>query len=194
MCWVVVFGVLMRGPIFGYFGHYFFKLASLAKNKVQTNWQIPVFCLFNFTLLGLLAIYFPALLGNGKSPALLVFDNNIGLALAASLLFLRVLIVCFTLRSGARGGLLTPSLANGALLGVLLGGLWNLVWPGTELSAFGIVGATAFLAAAQSMPITAMFLIFEFTRISPSFLIPIVLAILGVKISAYYLNFSKAPC
>ena len=44
------------------------------------------------------------------------------------------------------------------------------------------------------MPITAVILIFEFTRIGPSFLIPIALAILGVKISAYYLNLSKASC
>ena len=74
---------------------------------------------------------------------------------------------------------MTPSLANGALLAVVLGGLWNLLWPGTSLSAFAIIGAVAFLAAAQKMPITAIVLIFELTRIKFNFLIPIMFAVSG---------------
>ena len=42
---------------------------------------------------------------------------------------------------------LTPGLANGALLAIILGGAWSLVWPGVPLGAFAIIGAAAFLAA-----------------------------------------------
>ncbi len=174
---------LITGPIFGFLGHWFERAANYARSKAQTNWQTPVLCLLNFTLLGLLAIYFPALLGNGKSPAQLEFNDAIGLGLTAILLLLRVFFVCSTLRSGTHGGLLTPSLANGALLAVLLGGLWQLLWPGPALNTFAIVGATAFLASAQKMPVTAVILIFEFTRVNPSFLIPIILAVTGAYLA-----------
>nr|WP_277619274.1 chloride channel protein [Legionella norrlandica] len=79
----------------------------------------------------------------------------------------------------SQGGLLTPSLANGALLGAILGGIWNWYLPAAPLHAFAIIGATAFLAAAQKMPLTAIILIFEFTRINFVFLIPIMLAVCG---------------
>lgn len=179
---------LIAGPILGWAGHRFSKAVNTAKSKAQPNWQTPILCFVNFSLLGLLAIYFPALLGNGKSAATLEFDNSIGLGLTAILLLLRVVITLTTLRSGAYGGLLTPSFANGALLAVLLGGLWSLFWPGAHLNTFAIVGAAAFLAAAQKMPLTAIILIFEFTRINLSFLIPIILAVLGAYYAANYWN------
>ena len=170
---------IMAGPIFGTCAYWFIRIANNAQKKAPRNWQLPVLCLLNFTIIGLLAIYFPSLLGNGKSPAQLEFDEAIGIGLTTILLLLRTLITWSSLRAGARGGLLTPSLANGALLAVLLGGFWNLLWPSSPLGAFALVGATAFLAAAQKMPITAIVLIFEFTRIDLNFLIPILFAVTG---------------
>ncbi|MEI6791197.1 MAG: chloride channel protein, partial [Myxococcaceae bacterium] len=175
---------VIAGPILGFSGYWFMRLATFARSKARSNWQTPVLCLLNFSLLGLLAIYFPALLGNGKSSALLVFDNTIGIGLTASLLVLRVLMTCLTLRAGAHGGLLTPSLANGALFSFLLGSLWSFFWPGTNLNTYAIVGAAAFLASAQKMPITALILIFEFTRVNPSFLLPVALCILGASFTS----------
>jgi H+/Cl- antiporter ClcA len=45
--------------------------------------------------------------------------------------------------------------------------------------AFAIVGAAAFLAASMQMPLTAVVLILEFTRVSHDFLIPILFAVAG---------------
>jgi H+/Cl- antiporter ClcA len=170
---------IVMGPIFGFGAYWFFRIATLARNKMQSNWQLPVLCLLNFVIIGLLALYFPSLLGNGKSPAQLEFDDQASLGLTAILLILRTLITWSSLRAGAQGGLLTPSLADGALLGVVLGGLWNLLWPGSPLGAYAIIGAAAFLGAAQRMPITAIILIFEFTRINFNFLIPILFGVTG---------------
>jgi H+/Cl- antiporter ClcA len=170
------------GPVFGYAAYWFIWVANKARINSHHNWHMPIVCFINFTLIGCLAIYFPSLLGNGKSPAEMEFDdldNVLGIELSLTLLVLRILICWSSLGSGAQGGLLTPSLANGALLAVVLGGLWNLLWPGTSLSAFAIIGAVAFLAAAQKMPITAIVLIFELTRIKFNFLIPIMFAVSG---------------
>ena len=165
--------------MFGFAAYWFIRIATLARKKSKKNWQLPVFCVLNFILLGLLAIYFPSLLGNGKSAADLAFNNATNIGLSAILLVLRTLLTWSSLRAGADGGLLTPSLANGALLAIILGGLWSTVWPDALLGAYALIGAAAFLAAAQKMPITAIILLFEFTRIHFNFFIPILFAVAG---------------
>jgi H+/Cl- antiporter ClcA len=67
----------------------------------------------------------------------------------------------------------------GALLASLIGGLWNLACPGAPPGAFAIVGAAAFLASSMKMPITAIVLIVEFTRVDHDFLFPICFAVGG---------------
>ncbi len=170
---------IFAGPIFGLAAYWFIRVMTRARRTSPNHWHIIVRCLVNFFMIGCLAIYFPSLLGNGKSPAQLEFDDAASLGMTAILLILRTFIIWSSLRAGAKGGLLTPSLANGALLAVLLGGLWNIIWPSAQLGAYAVIGATAFLAAAQKMPITAIALIFEFTRLNFNFLIPILFAVTG---------------
>lgn len=175
----LVIWAIVCSPIFGFTGYWFKRIASSARLDAPKNWHLPLLCLCNFLVLGLLAIYFPALLGNGRSPARLEFDESVSLIVTAALLVLHTIMVLSSLRAGAKGGLLTPSLANGALLAVLLGALWNLMWAKSPLGAFAIIGAAAFLAAAQKMPLTAIVLIFEFTRVNFNFLTPILFAVAG---------------
>jgi H+/Cl- antiporter ClcA len=49
-----------------------------------------------------------------------------------------------------------------------------------------LIGSAAFLASSMKMPLTAIVLIFEFTRVGHDFLIPISLAVTG-SISAFHL-------
>ena len=133
-----------------------------------------------------MSIFFPELLGNGKAVVQLGFNDVVGVRLAATLLLLRWFITWGSLRAGAQGGLLTPSLANGALLAIVLGNCWGLLWPGVPQEAYVAIGATAFLAAAQKMPLTAIVLIFEFTGIHYDFMIPLLFAVAG-SISICYL-------
>ncbi|KIH83388.1 chloride channel protein [Pseudomonas batumici] len=170
---------LIAGPFFGLAAHGFVQLTGRARINAARGWRLPVLSLINFTLVGCVAVYLPQVLGNGKGPAQLGFDNELSLGLAAALLLAKVLVTSSSLRAGAEGGLLTPALAIGALMAILLGGLWSLAWPGIELGAFAIVGAAAFLAASMSMPITAIVLVAEFTRIDHDFLVPIILAVVG---------------
>jgi H+/Cl- antiporter ClcA len=167
------------GPVFGLAAWGVTQLMAQARAQAPKDWRLPVLALLNFAIIGVLAIEFPQLLGNGKGPASLSFNSELTIGLAAVLLVLKVLITAGSLRAGAEGGLLTPGLANGALLAIVLGGLWNMIWPGTSAGAFAIVGAAAFLAASMQMPLTAVVLILEFTRVSHDFLIPILLAVAG---------------
>ncbi|MGE8161747.1 chloride channel protein [Paraburkholderia sp. NPDC080076] len=175
---LVVWSVVCS-PIFGVAAWSFTELMNRSRAAAPKNWRLPVLSLLNFAMIGVLAMHFPQLLGNGKGPAGLAFDGGLTISLAAMLLVLKVVITASSLRAGAEGGLLTPGLANGALLAIVLGGLWSLVWPGASLGAFAVVGATAFLAASMQMPITAVVLMFEFTRVSQDFLIPVLFAVGG---------------
>ncbi|WP_322082433.1 chloride channel protein [Burkholderia sp. BCC1972] len=170
---------IVCGPLFGFAAYGFVRLTTRARADAPKDWRLPVFALVNFAVIGVLAMRFPQLLGNGKGPASLGFDGTLTIGVAAALLVLKVLIEAGSLRAGAEGGLLTPGLANGALLGVVLGGLWSLVWPGASLGGCALIGATAFLAASMQMPITAVVLLLEFTRANHDSLVPMLLAVAG---------------
>lgn len=49
-----------------------------------------------------------------------------------------------------------------------------------------LIGSAAFLASSMKMPLTAIVLIFEFTRVGHDFLLPISLAVTG-SVSAFHL-------
>jgi H+/Cl- antiporter ClcA len=170
---------LIAGPVIGLAAHLFSRATAAAREKAARGKALLIAAPLTFLFIGALSIFYPQLLGNGKGPAQLAFDNPQATMLFAILLVLRVLIVLLSLRAGAAGGLLTPSLANGALLGVLAGGLWTTLWPGAPLGAFAVVAAAAFLATAQQMPITAVVLIMEFTNSPQDLLVPILLAVAG---------------
>ncbi|AFQ50680.1 chloride channel protein [Burkholderia cepacia] len=170
---------IVCGPLFGLAAYGFVRLTTRARADAPKGRLLPVLALVNFAVVGVLAMRFPQLLGNGKGPASLGFDGTLTIGLAATLLVLKVLIEAGSLRAGAEGGLLTPGLANGALLGVVLGGLWSLVWPGASIGGCALVGATAFLAASMQMPITAVVLLLEFTRANHDSLVPMLLAVTG---------------
>lgn len=170
---------IVCGPLFGFAAYGFVRLTTRARADAPKGRLLPVLSLVNFAVIGVLAMWFPQLLGNGKGPASLGFDGTLTIGLAATLLVLKVLIEAGSLRAGAEGGLLTPGLANGALLGVVLGGVWSLVWPGASIGGCALIGATAFLAASMQMPITAVVLLLEFTRVNHDSLVPMLLAVAG---------------
>lgn len=180
---IVVFA-LLAGPLLGLAARAFLALTDAAAARSPTDGRLPLLAIANFTVIGLLAIPFPQLLGNGKGPAQLGFAGELTVGLAACLLVLKVLLTSSSLRVGARGGLLTPSLAIGALLATVLGAGWTQLWPGGAPGAFALIGASAFLAAFMRMPFTAVVLMAEFTRLDHDLLIPILLAVAGATLTA----------
>ena len=92
---------------------------------------------------------------------------------------LELVAVAASLRVGAAGGVLTPSLAIGALLATVLCPVLSLIFPGISYAGFAVVGAAAFLASSLNMPLTAILLTMEFTRVDHDFCVPIFLAVAG---------------
>src|SRR6266446_5935899 len=182
---IIVWSLLV-GPVIGAAAYLFVRVTDATRASAPRDWRLAVSCALVFPIIGLLAIPFPQLLGNGKGLAQVGFDNEVGLALAATLLLLRLVVLVASLRAGAEGGLLTPGLSVGALLGIILGSFWNHVWPTQSLAGFAIVGGAAFLASSMKMPLTAIVLTVEFTGIGQEFLIPLSFAVAS-SISIFHL-------
>ncbi len=139
-------------------------------------------------LLGLVSVRFPQLLGNGKDLAQLTFDDKIAPVLMLVLLFLKPLATTLCLGSGVPGGLFTPSLALGALLGGVLGLAGSAVWPGVPPGLYALIGATAVLAATTHGPISAMVLMMELTARDRSFMLPALVAVVTATVVARSLD------
>jgi H+/Cl- antiporter ClcA len=180
---LVVWSVV-SGPLFGIAARWFTSAAQTARAKAPRDWRLPLWCVIAFPAIGLAAIPFPQILGNGKGIASLGFDGSLTIGLAAALLLLRTGATLGSLRAGAEGGLLTPGVAIGATMAAITGGLWSWIWPGTPLGSFAIVGGAAFLASSMRMPLTAIVLMMEFTRAGHDFLIPMALAVVGSLVAS----------
>jgi H+/Cl- antiporter ClcA len=128
-------------------------------------------------LLGVVSIWLPQLLGNGKDIIQLALVGEVAPTLLLLLLLLKPAATLLCLGSGAPGGLFTPTLALGALLGGVLGYAWSLLWPGVPPGLFAVVGAAAVLAATTQGPISAMVLMMELTGRDRSFIVPLLLAV-----------------
>jgi H+/Cl- antiporter ClcA len=170
---------ILIGPIFGFAAYGFSRLVNVARSHAPRDWTLLPSCLLAFALIGVAAMFYPQLLGNGKGPIQLGFNDSVSLQLAAILLILKALAMLLTLRAGAGGGLLTPGMSLGAMLAIVAGGLWNHVFPIVPLGAYAIVGAAAFLAASMRMPVTAIVLAVELTRVDHDYLFPVVFAVAG---------------
>ncbi|MGM3175060.1 chloride channel protein [Dickeya lacustris] len=170
---------LLTGPIFGVAATLFVRITRQARQHAPRHSRIILTNLLNFTLLGLLVIILPPLAGNGKGPAELSFTSQLPVGLAIMVLVGKVFIQWSSLRSGAQGGLLTPGLANGALLALVFGALWSVLFPHNQPGAYAVIGAAAFLAASMKMPMTSLVLIMEFTHLQADFIVPIALCITG---------------
>lgn len=170
---------ILIGPLFGFAAYGFSRLESAARSSAPTDWRLLPSCLLAFLLIGLAAMFYPELLGNGKGPIQLGFNDGVSIQLAATLLVLKTLAILICLRAGAGGGLLTPGMSIGAMLAIVAGGLWNHAFPVVPLSAYAIVGAAAFLAASMRMPLTAIVMATELTRVDHDYLFPVVFAVAG---------------
>jgi len=170
---------IVAGPLFGMAAYAFKLITDTATARAAHGWTMVPCAVMAFLIIGLIATQLPQIPGNGKGPSQLGFDGELDGKLAASLLVLKLFAIAISLRVGAAGGMLTPSLTLGALLATALCQLWSPVFPGISNAGFAIVGAAAFLAASMNMPMTAILLVLEFTRVGHDFCIPIFLAVAG---------------
>ena len=181
--WDLLLWALATGPLFACSALVFMRITDEARAKAPRQYQIIFFNMLNFTILGILMVFLPELAGNGRIAAQLGFTGQMTVFFASVLLAGKVLVEWGSLRAGAQGGLLTPSLANGALLAIITAGAWSHFFPDNAPGAFAIVGASTFLGIARSMPITAIVLLLEMTQVDLKFILPMVVCMGSAKLT-----------
>jgi H+/Cl- antiporter ClcA len=179
-----LFWAILVGLISGIVSVGFVRIIAWADRNRPEGWRRLVAPLFALGLLGLISIPFPQLLGNGKDVAQLAFTNQVAPVLLLMLLVLKPLATTMCLGSGAPGGLFTPSIALGALLGGVLGQVCLLLLPDTQPGLFAVIGAGAMLAATTQGPISAVVLMMELTGSDRSFIAPMLLAVVMATLVA----------
>ena len=105
--------------------------------------------------------------------------KELSLSLMAVIVVARPFATAACLRSGATGGLFTPTLTIGALAGALAGRAWGALLPAGPVAAFALIGAAASLAGAMQSPISSVALVVELTHSGLALLVPIALAAAG---------------
>jgi H+/Cl- antiporter ClcA len=173
----IILWALLAGPIAGLVSVFYVRMIAWADRNKPTGWRRLVAPTLAMGLLGIVSIRFPQLLGNGKDVAQLAFTGQVAPALLFGLLLLKPAATFLCLGSGAPGGLFTPSLALGALLGGVLGYGGSWLWPDVPPGLFVVIGAGAVLAATTQGPISAVVLIMELTGRDRSFIVPLLLAV-----------------
>lgn len=141
-----------------------------------------------FVFIGLMAMYFPEILGNGKAGNELTFTDAIDWKYAAGLFLTKWLAVLAALTAGAYGGRITPSMMLGSTSALVLAALWSVCISPVSLSFAAFVGAVVFLGLVQKMPLTACVFMLEISRFSTELFYPMALAMGTALITQRFLQ------
>lgn len=125
-------------------------------------WIRPTFA---GVLIGLVALNYPLILGVGYEGTALALNESLEVKMIFGLLVAKTVCAAVALGSGFAGGVFSPSLFIGAMLG---GGFWflislfgeNLV---SSQGVYSVVGMAAIASAMLGAPISTLLIVFELT-------------------------------
>ena len=156
--WIVLL-VAVATPIGAGMGVLFGEMKRRVPVTSRLWWTVPLGSI-GVTAIALIA---PQVVGNGQVIVNLVLAHPVAPATLAILLVGKILATTVALRSGAAGGLLTPSLASGALIGTLIAAAAGIDSP-SQVTMMAIVGAGCVLSMTQRAPLFAAAFALELTR------------------------------
>jgi len=137
-------------------------------------------------LLGVLGFLIPEVLSTGHHITEVALWGK--LSFGALLLFTvaKLFATSFTLGSGGSGGIFSPSLFMGAMLGGCIGTLYAKIFPGLGIlpGAYALAGMGAVFAGATRAPITAVLVVFEMTN-DYKIILPMMTAVVSATLISY---------
>ena len=174
----------VAGPILGAASAVYVRFIGWSETGKPKAYMVVVAPVLVFIGLGIVSVRFPEILGNGKNVVQEAFGSQLGAGLLCWLVILRPLATTMCLKSGAPGGLFTPTMTFGALLGGLLGEGWSYLAPATSKDSYAIVGAGAMLASASHGPLSSVVFMLELTNHTDALIVPLLIAVAGATLMA----------
>jgi len=141
-------------------------------------------------IVGAISIGEPRVWGNGYGVVEDVLNNPWTWQALMTILIFKVVATVATTGSGAVGGVFTPTLFCGAVLGALYGEILRSLLPHAQISvsSFAVIGMGCFLAGTTRAPIMSILIMFEMTR-DDATIMPLMLAC----VAAFYVARSVSP-
>ncbi|AUX73844.1 chloride channel protein [Erwinia pyrifoliae] len=179
------------GLLAGLLGWGMIALISHSKRLFAPLRSLPLRLGFGGLLVGGLAVGSSQILGNGYEVIVRIMAGDFLLPMLLTLLLLKMLATAISVGSGAVGGLFTPALLIGALMGSVVallavkGGL-----PVSHVAVFAAIGMGALLASVSQAPLMAMLMVLEMT-LNSSLLFPAMIASVLASMTVYRLHSSS---
>lgn len=172
----------------GLAGWLLIKLIARSKAQFGRIRSLPLRLGAGGLAVGLLALISTDILGNGYEVIVKIMAGDYLLPGLLLLLVLKTLATTLSVGSNAVGGLFTPSLLIGALLGVALATLGAaLHLPIGDPLLYAAIGMAAVLAAVSQAPLMAILMVLEMT-LNSTLLFPVMLAAVLASMVVYRLQ------
>ena len=176
------------GLVAGLAGWLLIKLIARSKALFSHIPSLPLRLGAGGLAVGLLALISTDILGNGYEVIVKIMAGDYLLPGLLLLLVLKTLATTLSVGSNAVGGLFTPSLLIGALLGVALATLGAaLHLPLGNVLLYAAIGMAAVLAAVSQAPLMAILMVLEMT-LNSTLLFPVMIAAVLASMVVYRLQ------
>ncbi len=161
-----VFVYAIIGIFAGFGGRFYVRAFELIHLGFLRLRRIPIYIkpAIGGLLVGIVALFFPEILGLGYGWVQLILSDNGNLGntvltplyVLILLFFVKILATSFTIGSGGSGGAFAPSIVTGAFLGASLGIVLHNFFPYVTIDEMTIVTMIAFFAGVSKTPVSML--------------------------------------
>jgi H+/Cl- antiporter ClcA len=179
--------MVIAGIIVALFASAYIKL-QLRFNRLH---HYPIFARIMAAgiLTGVVALFFPEILGLGYDTINLTIQGKISLGFLLALAISKIIVTSFSIGMGIPGGIIGPQLFIGACIGGFIGIVGNSLFPADihNNGIYVLLGMAAMMGAVLNAPLAALMAVLELTYspgvIFPSMLIIVVACVLTRHVS-----------
>lgn len=157
---------IIAGVVAGLFSFVYIKALYRIEDWFENRrWPYWSKALFGAAIIGVIGVWFPQIFGVGYPTVDLALTSHLGLSMLLILLVLKLLVTSVTIAAGGSGGVFSPGLYMGSMLGGAMGLCFVHLFPHIGISPGSIAAITmagVFAGSAQA-PVTSIMMLFEMT-------------------------------
>ena len=164
----------------------FIKLMLFTRQVIRVSLSVRL--LIAGILTGIVAIFYPQVMGTGYDTITATFHGNIELSLLIAILIAKIILTPIILGLGIPAGLIGPSLFIGAVAGAIFGAAGGLFVDVSvsHIGMYAMLGMGAMMAAVLNAPLAALIALLELTN-NHNIIFPGMIAIVCANLTTRYI-------